>query len=164
MYVATNYPKNVKTAAGATPINSRPGPWRNEPDRVEWLSEKFGYPCLIKRVEHGGHLCGYVGVPPDHPCHGEDYDEDYDEVEFEDVVHGGLTYADNDTEGPSELWWFGFDCAHAGDLMPLANQGSTSMGWLPDFGSPGGVYRDCEFVRQEVERLAKAIHEAEVAP
>ena len=39
----------------------------------------------------------------------------YDEYDIE--VHGSLTYADGDGEYPvkSNLWWFGFDCMHAGD-------------------------------------------------
>ncbi len=36
-------------------------------------------------------------------------------------VHGGITYAGGHSEYPieSNLWWFGFDCAHAGDGKDL---------------------------------------------
>lgn len=51
-----------------------PGPWLTEPDRVEWVDEATRLPCLVLRREGLGHLCGYVGVPPDHPAHGLNYD------------------------------------------------------------------------------------------
>lgn len=44
------------------------GPWVNEPDRVEWRYK--GLPCLLKRGPLGN-WCGYVGVPPEHPLHGQ---------------------------------------------------------------------------------------------
>jgi hypothetical protein len=37
-------------------------------------------------------------------------------------VHGGITYSNNDKNYPianSNLWWYGFDCAHAGDAKDL---------------------------------------------
>jgi hypothetical protein len=39
-------------------------------------------------------------------------------------VHGGLTFSDGHHEYPvaSDLWWFGFDCAHAGDDFPNGGQ------------------------------------------
>lgn len=97
-----------------------PGPWVDEPDRVEWRHR--GLPCLITRQPEQGHLCGYVAVPPGHPWHGVHYRE-LSEV----YVHGGLTYADPCFENvchvpqqgePDNVWWFGFDCAHYGDLPP----------------------------------------------
>jgi len=54
---------------------------------------------------------GYVGVPPTHPLRGKDY---YTPNVW---VHGGLTFAADTLEGVDapDLWWFGFDCNHAGD-------------------------------------------------
>jgi hypothetical protein len=56
---------------------------------------------------------GYVAVPKDHPCWGKDSNL----VKVD--VHGGLTFA---KQGSSDsiwkdknLWWFGFNCAHAND-------------------------------------------------
>jgi hypothetical protein len=63
--------------------NWPPGPWDNEPDRIEF--EHAGFPCLITR-QALGHLCGYVAVPPGHKAHGRDYDA------LDVSVHGGLTY------------------------------------------------------------------------
>jgi hypothetical protein len=62
-----------------------------------------------------GYRCGYVRIPPGHPWHGRDYDS----VEPYPAVHGGLTFAEADTDcgkgGEDNAWWLGFDCAHAGD-------------------------------------------------
>ncbi|MBM4072609.1 MAG: hypothetical protein FJ271_27330 [Planctomycetes bacterium] len=101
------------------------GPWRHEVDKKQWTDPKTGMACLIVRTPMG-HLCGYVGVPEGHKLHGADYhmvDAD---------VHGGLTFADHCHPGESEatgvchltepgdpeVWWFGFDCAHSGDMSP----------------------------------------------
>ena len=45
-----------------------PGPWDDEPDRVEWRDEATGLPCLLRRGSPFiGVWCGYVALPPDHP-------------------------------------------------------------------------------------------------
>ena len=138
------------------------GPWEEEPDKVQWEDESTGMPCLIVRNIPGA-LCGYVGVPPGHDLHGEDYlDLDHATI---DVVHGGLTFAgpyrkSNDpsrgicliTEEGDEynIWWFGFDCGHLYDLIPEYEY---------TFEAPAAIYRDIGFVRREVERLAKRLAE-----
>lgn len=71
-------------------LHALSGPWKDEPDRVEWRC--LGFPCLIVR-NNSGALCGYVGVPPAHPWHGKKYDEVGAEV------HGGLTYSRPCEEG-----------------------------------------------------------------
>lgn len=58
---------------------------------------------------------------------------------------------------PDDVWWFGFDCAHAGDLMPginavLAEIGSPS---LPRYGDE--TYRDVAYVAGECARLAQQL-------
>ena len=69
-------------------------------------------------------------------------------------VHGGLTYANglNDypvkTEG--SVWWYGFDCAHAGDR--------TIDPGLYDFHGPGDVARSREYVEAECESLASQLY------
>ena len=123
-----------------------PGPWDGEPDRIEWRHE--GLPCLILRGQFGA-LCGYVAVPPSHPCHGLGYDE------VPAHAHGGLTYSDAcagrichvPREGePDDAWWLGFDCAHAGDVVPAFRI------FLGD-----QEYRDVAYVRAEVESLAEQL-------
>jgi hypothetical protein len=99
-----------------------------------------------------------VGVPPSHPLHGKDYMDD----SVPDDVHGGLTFAaechkaDAPCRGichipapgePEHLWWFGFDCAHGGDIMPVHH--------LPNFG--GETYRAVPYVKAEVASLARQL-------
>lgn len=68
-------------------------------------------------------------------------------------VHGGLTYAADHCpkREPNGDWWFGFDCAHAGDLVP--GYSDIGLGML----GGGDVYRDEVFVRAECERLAEQL-------
>jgi hypothetical protein len=80
--------------------------------------EASGYRCKVVLYEDSiGQMkwfCGYVGLPKSHPAAGKDYDD------IEVDVHGGLTFAkegnDKDARWPdNNLYWVGFDCAHAGD-------------------------------------------------
>lgn len=117
--------------------NFGPGPWMDEPDRLEW--EYKGYKCLIKRAMNIGTLCGYVRVPKDHPL----YDSDED-LEDKIDVHGGITWSKKDDELP-DMWRIGFDCAHAGDYMPFLEKSSITNNCQ---------YRDIAYVKAEVEKLA----------
>jgi hypothetical protein len=144
------------------------GPWQGEPDRVEWTHA--GLPCLAARgPDVSGHWCGYVAVPPGHPLHGTPYnDADVD-------VHGGLTYAHR-CQGeichvpapgePDDVWWFGFDCAHAGDFSPgldatLRQIGARDRGPAYDHAAAIAanswtvdVYRTLAYVQAETNQLA----------
>lgn len=100
-----------------------PGPWDDEPfDTRQWVDQTTGYPCAMHRGSVGS-WCGYVAVPTHHRAHGRDYYEVMAWIEPNDP-HGGLTFAGfMDHIGPLEpdtqgAWWFGFDCAHAGDRAP----------------------------------------------
>lgn len=128
------------------------GPWSCESDRLQWRTEA-GLTGLVVRNDLGA-LCGYVAVPSGHPLHGKDYGD----VAVE--VHGGLTYSGECSghichePGPGEsddVWWLGFDCAHAGDLYPSM----TRYAW--SWPATGHVYRDIRFVCDEVERLAQQL-------
>jgi len=119
--------------------------WLDQPDKDEF--EHAGLKCLILRHEMG-HLCGYVAVPKGHPCYGRDYDHiPYDDL-FPVEVHGGLTFSregNGDTWGKG-YWWFGFDCAHAWDLIP----------YMP-FEQAGSTYKNFQYVRREAEALADQV-------
>lgn len=141
------------------------GPWKNEPDRVEFKHE--GFDCLIQRVPHGN-LCGYVAMPPGHPWHGKHYD-DLEGIE----VHGGLTFSEECGGGfggavchvpspgePDNVWWLGFDMAHAWDYAPNAHFCNNPemiayrlMGF-DDLADGGGEYRTVEYVTEECKKLA----------
>lgn len=146
-----NFKARMETARANWPA----GEWINEPDRDEWRHE--GFPCLIVR-NHGGALCGYVGVSPGHPW----YRQHYHDVDAS--PHGGLTYSDS-CQGaichvpapgePDNVWWLGFDCAHSGDLSP----GMLALGFRSmEYAS----YRDINYVRREVNKLAEQAKEARV--
>jgi hypothetical protein len=53
-----------------------PGPWQDEPDRVEWNDERTGLACRIIRNMWSGNFCGYAGIPATHPYFGWGYDDD----------------------------------------------------------------------------------------
>jgi hypothetical protein len=138
------------------------GPWTKEPDRKEWRT-RSGLPGLIVR-NHMGALCGYAAVPPGHPAHGEHYDK------IEASAHGWLTFADKchgpichvpAAGEPDDVWWFGFDCAHCGDLTasdiamekayPELRLGSReNTPWTRS-------YKDIAYVSEEVEKLAEQL-------
>lgn len=135
------------------------GPWNHEPDRVHWVSPATSLDCLMLRADLG-HWCGYVGLPRDHPLWGVGYDD----VDVQ--VHGCLTFSDrarerwteeSDLDLDPDLWWFGFDCAHLGDLVPgvLAVERRLGFGPPPD----SFVYRGPEYVGAETENLARQLME-----
>jgi hypothetical protein len=123
--VTTNHP-DVLLAKGAQ-------------DGLEWevTSNQIGY------------RCGYIRIPPGHPWHGKGYDD----VRAADGdwpdVHGGLTFAEPDTDcgkgGEDNAWWLGFDCAHAGDApdpdLPGCDARMARM--------ESGVVRTTEYVTDE---------------
>lgn len=141
------------------------GPWHQEPDKLNWVDPETGLDCMIVRAGEIGHLCGYVGVPPNHPYHGKNY---WDENGGPDVqVHGGLTYADKCSgvichvaeEGREEnLWWFGFDCGHRGDLSPGMMATMRKLRALSEYGR-NYVYRDIEYVKEQCRLLARQLKE-----
>lgn len=145
------------------------GEWTHEPDKVQWVDGATGLDCLAVRQARLGHWCGYVGVPPEHPFHGKGYSECDDDFNYTvDVeVHGGLTYArecqetDDESKGichvpepgrPDNVWWFGFDCAHSGDLSPAMAAREVAMGFprMPGYES----YRPFSYVQNECTSLA----------
>lgn len=146
------------------------GPWDSEPDEKAWVDPETGLACVINRVSHSGHLCGYVGVPLLHALYKFDYNQripwDRESVRYNDnplsflcealadddgcaslgvilECHGGVTFAGKVEEWSPDLWWFGFDCNHCDDQSP------TRL-W-------SGNYRDFAFVEREVTRLAKQL-------
>ena len=133
------------------------GPWDNEPDKLSWTDETTGLPCLICRNQSGA-LCGYVGVPPTHKLHGLAYPK------LNVQVHGGLTYSDScDPAGyichhpapgePDNIWWFGFDTAHAGDLVPTLLPYRT-----PSLLPLHETYKTISYVQQQTIQLAAQLH------
>lgn len=148
-----------------------PGPWQDEPDRVDFVHA--GLACFVKRNHHGN-LCGYVGVPREHPLYGKSCDD------ADLHVHGGITYADvckgelchvPEPGMPDDVWWLGFDCAHCNDLSPgtrallhelkakaVASGDEPAVRlWNPLRYEFREVYRELPYVRRECERLAEQL-------
>lgn len=139
-----------------------PGPWDGEPDKLNWKTEA-GLPGMIVRARSGA-LCGYVAVTKEHPAYGREYGN----IEGDISVHGGLTYS-NACAGhichvpapgePDDVWWFGFDCNHAWDYAP------TNAVYRKRFANGADLwarrydeeYRDIDYVRREVESLARQL-------
>lgn len=79
---------------------------------------------------------------------GDDLAEACDIVSLVDV-HGGLTYSQEGHGDLFGLWVFGFDCAHADDLLPVMAENGGAF--------DGSVYRDFEYVKRETEQLARQL-------
>lgn len=152
------------------------GPWDSEPDKAHWIDPDTGLDCLIVR-NGGGAWCGYVGLPPGHRFHSVGYDECtvgetcgnewcHDHSPNAAVsVHGRLTFSAScheDRRGesygichvplpgrPADVWWLGFDCAHAGDESPAYRR----------YRGPGRdeTYRDLAYVKAETTSLARQL-------
>jgi hypothetical protein len=132
-----------------------PGPWQDEPDRLEWNYK--GFDCLLNRnMSVSGSWCGYTALPPGHRYHAVFYDElDID-------VHGGLTFSGlsqgeirhkSKEGGPDDAWWLGFDCSHAFDYSPLLAAIMNEIIGKPPECLVGGHYWTMAEVKAEVERL-----------
>lgn len=137
------------------------GPWDKEPDKVQWQDKATGLPCLAVRHPDWGHWCGYVGVAEGHPCFQAEY------VDVDLGGHGGINFAAMCTPGESEatgichvpgpdepahVWWFGFDCAHAFDLMPN----------FPAMrNTKGDTYRTLRYVRGVCAEMAQHLKEVQ---
>ena len=163
----TSYDGNMRTWKFSERKPATDGPWAAEPDKAQWVDPATGLDCLIVR-NHSGALCGYVGLPPGHRLHGVDYDEAHGLADIE--VHGGLTFADRCQEGaedgpgichvpepgrPAEVWWLGFDCAHAGDLIPGMQEVYAAVGIARTYRSD--TYRDFAYVQREVTEMARQL-------
>ena len=161
------------------------GPWMDEPDKAHWVDAESDLDCLIVRGPAGA-LCGYVGVPPEHPWHGYLDSECtlmpacsgiYCDHSVSSYVraHGGLTFAAacRETGDPGtgichvplpgrtgDIWWFGFDCNHGGlDYSPMDLFFTETMD-LPAEVAYSGTYKDFDYVRVECARLAGQLAKA----
>ena len=85
-------------------------------------------------------------------------DSDGNEVSIDLLlnVHGGITYSKNKVSGIDEnifndLWWFGFDTAHAGDVRPIENYIDRKYRISED------EYRDLEYMEAQTKKLAEQL-------
>ncbi|MCD8208504.1 MAG: hypothetical protein LUD72_11245 [Bacteroidales bacterium] len=131
---------------------------------VESVFKHNGLTCAALLMD-AGHRCGYVGIPEMHPLYGRTYDD----VKYILSVHGGITFnSDKRNFGTypiatqEELWWFGFDCAHAGDardydaVVRSMPEHEVEIEHLKAFGLEihGDTIKTTEYVEQECRGLA----------
>lgn len=121
----------------------------------QWPTRRGLPGYIIKMVR--GNLCGYLALPKKHQFHGADYEQLNPHLQ----IHGGLTYAgpsqlkqlrlpDTPTHPDDDTWWLGFDCAQPGDYVPAIHDFTGEQ--------EGRIYRDINYVTQEVESLAQQIY------
>lgn len=131
-------------------------PWEGEPDNAKWVDESTGLHGRIVRNEITHTLCGYVGVTS-----GELVGVDYPNLNLADDYrpHGGFTYSGGGggVHG-GNVYWFGFDCAHADDFLPgiyikmrMVNH-SGKASWPTTEN-----YRTWEFVDAEIRKVMEGI-------
>ena len=125
-------------------------PWFNEPDEVAFLA--LGYRAAITR-NNMGILCGYIAINVEHPWFG------HKRAVLDIEVHGGLTYSGFRVfksifyaEPPNMLWWLGFDCALAGDVIPRF-VGNPQIS--PKFNSPFDSYKTIKYCKKQCNSLAR---------
>ncbi len=133
---------------------------------IEEDFEHCGYRCLVV-VNRMCIRCGYVGVPNSHP----DYKKSYTEVEEKYSVHGGLTFSDEiEYIGalPDDLWYFGFDCGHYGDMYAVDDAVKYGLRITPSMAEMfrlinETVVNECskEYVKEQCMLLAKQLKEME---
>jgi hypothetical protein len=150
------------------------GPWDGEPDREQWSDSMTGYPCLAIRCDIGV-WAGYVGVYPEHPAFGERADDvpgnicDFsytDEIRFIEpppIDAHAVVDVDDPKESilsvvrmPEYLWWFGFDFAHGGDLIPSMHA-ILNKAVKPCGEKQLGTYKDLAYVKKTAATIALSL-------
>ena len=130
----------------ARPWRVMPGPWDQEPDWAEL--DHAGLPCLLMR-NGAGAWCGYVHVPPYHPCWREAADDGDGHYYWPFVVHGGITWVGGrDFSDGRRLTTIGFDTNHFGDRAPERFRPTDPI---------TGYYRNFEYAVAEVKSLAEQV-------
>jgi hypothetical protein len=110
------------------------GEWVEEPDLVKFSHN--GYECMVYRVIQreplcqieayfGGHFCGYVRIPVDHPYYLKEYED------MGISCHFGISFGE-----VCEPHWIGFDCGHSGDLIPSMEKMKKERGYQDMFPIP----------------------------
>jgi hypothetical protein len=135
------------------------GPWCQEPDYRCWFDAETHYACVARRNVFGA-WCGYVGLDWRHPL----YETEIGSEEFKYIdVHGTVQFADWDkTEDvnfyPAERnWYVGFDCMQDDDLCPAFQNDTLRPSKRKSSKTPIMVYRDMNYVLDQIELLAKQL-------
>lgn len=133
--------------------------WDTEKDYEEFKIEE--YHCIIKRGHHGA-LLGYVGVNKKHVLYEQE------DVHFINC-HGGVTFTGFFNEN-KKYWYIGFDCAHAGDLVPSFENIRKEIRKDKEIevydGLFGGLfkdtYKDWNYVKSNIEDMCKQLKDNKI--
>jgi hypothetical protein len=120
--------------------------------RHRFTDDATGYECVVLEVPW---FCGYVRLPDHHPWHDKGYGSDLcghdgcyqHSPESQIDVHGGITF-DGRPHGETKGFWYGFDCAHAGDFVDYE---------IPGLSPRDGHHWTVDEVKAECSRLAKQL-------
>jgi hypothetical protein len=143
-----------------------PGPWVDEPDKAQWTDERTGLPCVARRNIDGA-WCGYVAVNSDHPLWQVGWQDAGLRVEGIYVNYAAHCEEDGPIEDrvchipepgqPDDVWWFGFDLAHAWDYQPFvaAQLREIGLGWFAacnpaNYRTFGEVQRRCALLAEQL--------------
>jgi len=93
---------------------------------------------------------------------------DYENPRVGDLfdVHGGITFSGGQPDYPvqAELWWFGYDCAHAEDARDLSEIPDPRLRRIYERFPDGGEIRSLEYCVGECEGLAEHLSRLEGHP
>ena len=127
--------------------------WKKESDDYSFYH--LNYKCAAHRQRTLKHWLGFVVVPLGHLWFG------VDKAELLLPIHGGIAIADYCPFSPDpkqDEWWIGFECNQPFDIVPKEWEDEKDIS--PDFFK-NHVYRDLEFVIEELKKLAKFAKQAE---
>lgn len=121
--------------------------WKKEPNEYRFSVD--GFNLVAKRLSSTKSWTGYIILGSSHPWFGAPAEE------IRVPVHNGVTYADFCPFSPdprNDQWWVGFDCSGRTDLMPFDWEAEGKK--YPNLFKHL-TYRDLDFVKEELRKLAK---------
>jgi hypothetical protein len=121
-----------------------------------FFGKGYGDSVVVKdlsKVKFNNNYLGLLNLDPDLAAAG------VIDISLYINVHCGITWADDycpciDKEIFPELWWLGFDTAHAGDAWTFQNV-INDMTIPMNFSSD--IYRDFQFTRWQTRKLAEQL-------
>jgi hypothetical protein len=121
-------------------------------------SQKSRY---LKLNDLEGEEIGKRGIIP-LVCMSMEDDKEYMSPDCYFDVHGGITYADGGVGSKypieSDLWWFGYDCAHAGDANDLSAIENEKVREIEMQYPRYGVVRTLDYCIDECKSLAEQLN------
>lgn len=106
-----------------------------------------GIKCHIIRHPSLKTLCGYVDLTEDFPEYGQSADS------IDVYCHGGLNFATQN----GKYWRIGFDCGHAGDIVPQTFELEEMTGISFDMFGNSETYKDMFFVEEEIRHIIEQL-------